>query len=71
MASDGAKLGLWQLYRRGYRIVGFVHDEVVCEISNVMQAKEIERLLCDAMASVCNGVPVVAEFKIAREWEKR
>ena len=70
LASDGAKLGLWQLYRRGYRLVGFVHDEIVCEISDPDQAQEIERLLCDAMATVCKGVPVVAEYTISHEWEK-
>jgi hypothetical protein len=32
LAADGAKLALWRLVREGYRVVGFVHDEVLVEL---------------------------------------
>jgi hypothetical protein len=32
LAADGAKLALWLLWRAGYRIVNFIHDEVLIEI---------------------------------------
>jgi hypothetical protein len=28
LAADGAKLAMWNLYMVGYRIIGFIHDEV-------------------------------------------
>ena len=39
LAADGAKLALWQLYRAGYRIVNFVHDEIVVEVAAGPQAQ--------------------------------
>ena len=32
LAADGAKLGLWNLWRAGFRIVNFIHDEVLVEV---------------------------------------
>jgi hypothetical protein len=32
LSADGAKLALWRLMREGYRVVGFVHDEVLIEL---------------------------------------
>lgn len=32
LAADGAKLALWKLWRAGYRIVNFLHDEVIIEV---------------------------------------
>ena len=32
MAADGTKIALWNLYKTGYRIVAFVHDEFVIEL---------------------------------------
>jgi hypothetical protein len=32
LAADGAKLALWRLWCSGYRVVNFVHDEVLLEM---------------------------------------
>jgi hypothetical protein len=32
LAADGAKLALWNLTHVGFRVVAFVHDEIVLEI---------------------------------------
>jgi hypothetical protein len=32
LAADGAKLALWLLWRAGYRIVNFVHDQALVEV---------------------------------------
>lgn len=32
LAADGAKLALWELWRRNKRIVNFIHDEIVIEV---------------------------------------
>jgi hypothetical protein len=31
-AADGAILGLWKVWRVGYKVVDFVHDQVVVEL---------------------------------------
>ena len=73
LAADGCKLGLWRLYRRGFKIVGFVHDEVVIELPGnraEQQAKQIDRLLCTAMEELTPGVPCACEWSVGREWAK-
>ena len=32
LASDGAKLALWRVWRAGYRVVNFVHDQLLVEV---------------------------------------
>ena len=32
LAADGAKLALWELIRAGYRVVAFIHDEILIEL---------------------------------------
>jgi hypothetical protein len=32
LAADGAKLALWKLWRAGYRLVNFIHDEILVEL---------------------------------------
>ena len=32
LAADGAKLALWALIRAGYRVVAFIHDEIIVEL---------------------------------------
>ncbi len=32
LAADGAKLAMWHLWRAGFRIVNFVHDEFLIEV---------------------------------------
>src|SRR5262249_11263560 len=32
LAADGAKLALWKLWRADFRIVNFIHDEVLVEV---------------------------------------
>jgi hypothetical protein len=32
LAADGAKLALWNLFKQGFKLVGFVHDEIILEL---------------------------------------
>jgi hypothetical protein len=77
LAADGAKLALWRLMREGYRIVAFVHDEVLIELADeggfvsetkVQRAKEI---MCNEMAQVLGGdLPVDCEASLSVCWSK-
>jgi hypothetical protein len=75
LAADGAKLALWELTRSGYRVVAFVHDEVVIELpedaDHTEEAKVIETILNEAMAQVIGDVPVACEYALCRRWSKK
>lgn len=74
LASDGAKLALWGLWRAGYRIVNFVHDEVLVEVPAdsdlASHARTIERLMIEAMRLVIPEVRIEVEFAAMRRWYK-
>src|SRR5439155_11028604 len=49
LAADGAILGMWRVWRAGYKVVAFGHDQLVVEIpadDRVLErARTIERLM--------------------------
>jgi hypothetical protein len=75
LASDGAKLALWKLWRAGYRIVNFVHDEVLIEIPAGedlrAKAEHIRRLMIAGMAEVVPDVHVGVEIAACERWYKK
>jgi hypothetical protein len=74
LAADGAKLALWELWRRGKRIVNFIHDEIVIEVDEdcnlQAEAEELSVVMIDAMRQVVPDVRIAAEYAIARSWDK-
>jgi len=74
LAADGAKLALYALTRRGYKVCAFVHDEVIIELDEATaesESKLVEKILCDEMASVLTGgVPVEVEGHVGTSWSK-
>ena len=74
LAADGAKLALWGLVRVGYRVVAFVHDEVLIELpedaDHAAEAKRVETIMNRAMGRVTGGVPVATEYALCRRWSK-
>ena len=75
LAADGAKLGLWKLWRAGYRIVNFIHDEVLIEVpasSNLaLHAQVVRRLMINGMREVIPDVRINAEFVVTDRWYKK
>lgn len=82
LAADGAKLALWDLVHSNYRVVAFVHDELLVELplerapaspyaNTLLHARTIERILIDAMATVCPDIPIKCEFALSRRWSKK
>jgi hypothetical protein len=74
LAADGAKLALWELTRQGFRIVAFVHDEIVLELSEEeaeAEAKHAADLMSREMGRViyCD-IPVKVEYCINKCWRK-
>jgi len=74
LAADGAKLALWRLWRAGYRIVNFIHDEVLIEVPEgdnlTAHAERIKQIMIDAMHQVIPNVRIDVEYAAMRRWYK-
>ena len=73
-AATGGKIAAWDLFRAGYRVRGYIHDEFIVEIredSNFEEhTRNIDRIMCDAMRKVTGTVPVETEYAVASCWSK-
>jgi hypothetical protein len=74
LAADRAKLALWKLWRAGYRVVNFVHDESRVEVPDGPglddHDREVTRLMVAGMREVVPDVVVKVESVAARAWSK-
>jgi DNA polymerase I-like protein with 3'-5' exonuclease and polymerase domains len=74
LAADGAKIALYMLYKAGFKVVNFIHDEFLVEIADLAhiedEAKEVERIVVAGMRSVVPDVAVRTEWFIADRWKK-
>jgi hypothetical protein len=74
LAADGANLALWLLWRAGYRIVNFVHDQVLVEVpadSGLKKhAEEIRRLMIAGMKTVVPDIHVDVKYAATDRWYK-
>lgn len=77
LAADGAALALFEMVREGFRVVGFVHDEVLVELPDrggYVHEAEVNRvveIMCGSMRSVLVGdIPVACEYTLGWRWDK-
>lgn len=73
LAADGAKLALYGLDRAGFVLVGFVHDEIICEVpSSAIEEKvqEMENIMITAMRQVVPDVKVGVESQVSDSYCK-
>jgi DNA polymerase I-like protein with 3'-5' exonuclease and polymerase domains len=74
LAADGAKLALWKLWRAGYRVVAFVHDQVLVEVPDnadlTAVAADIKELMIVGMRQVVPDVKVDLDGGFKRRWTK-
>ena len=74
LAADGAKLAIWNLTQIGYRIVGFVHDELLVELPEDAdfdrEAALVEHVMCSAMADLTGSVPIQTKATLAHRWSR-
>jgi hypothetical protein len=78
LAADGAALALFDLVKEGFRMVGFVHDEVLVELPDeggyVSEARvrRVEEIMRRRMEEVLlGGIPVGCESALSRRWNKK
>jgi hypothetical protein len=74
LAADGAKIAIWRLWRAGFRIVNFVHDEMLVEIPEgvnyALYGEIVRKIMIDAMREVTPDVRVEVEYVVTRKWSK-
>ena len=74
LAADGAKLALWRLWREGYRLVNFIHDEVLIEVpadSDLTDhAARVKQIMIDAMREVVPDVKIDVTCCAIDRWYK-
>jgi DNA polymerase I-like protein with 3'-5' exonuclease and polymerase domains len=73
LAADGAKLAMYLLWKEGFKIVAFVHDQVLIEVPE-SKAEELlpiaEGLLIRGMSFVVPDVKISVEGKITKTFSK-
>jgi len=73
LASDGAKLALYNAEKAGLKVVAFVHDELVIEVDE-KDAKEkallLEKIMVDSMKEVTPDVHIGVEYEISKVYKK-
>jgi len=74
LAADGAKVAIWELTLAGYRVVAFVHDEILVEVpigcDYTREADIIARTMCMAMEEVCGSVPIKCKYALSETWSR-
>ena len=76
-AADGAKLAMWELWRAGYTIVNFIHDEFLIEVPEHVDNDythvydSVIRLVIRGMRKVVTETRVSAEGYVGNTWSKK
>lgn len=73
LAADGAKLAMYNLMRRGFKLVGFCHDEIITEVpekeaDNLLGLQE--EIMIDSMNIVVPDVKIGTESMISGHYTK-
>ena len=77
LAADGAKIALTRLILAGFRVVGFVHDEILIELPDeggYVRSSMVDDVLDHirgGMEEVTCGIPVECEYSVSTCWSKR
>lgn len=78
LSADGAGLALYRLVREGFRVVGFVHDEVLVELPEEdgsvaeEQVRRVEQILRSEVAGVLTGgIPATCHLTLGESWADR
>jgi DNA polymerase I-like protein with 3'-5' exonuclease and polymerase domains len=78
VASDGGALALFELIKEGFRVVGFVHDEILVELRDEggyvseEKVRRVEEIMCRKMAEVQVGnIPIGCKTALSHRWSKK
>jgi len=76
LAADGAKWAMWYLWKEGYRMVDFIHDEVIFELRE--DDPDLQKHIARIREIMLHGMRVVlpdvtglkCEGALMRRWRK-
>lgn len=77
LAADGAKLAMWNLNALGYKIVGFIHDEILIELPKTptntytKEVKQIQEIICKSMQELTGPIPISCSAAVSYVWSKQ
>jgi hypothetical protein len=75
LTSDGAKLGLWRVWRKGYKIVNFIHDQILVEVPAAddlkRHAERIKKRMIEGMKEVLPDLRVGVTYAATDRWRKK
>jgi hypothetical protein len=75
LTSDGAKIALWKVWRKGYRIANFIHDQILVEVPAAddlkAHAERIKKLMIKGMKEVLPDVLVDVKYAATDRWRKK
>ena len=73
LAADGCKLAMWDLWRAGFKIVNFIHDEFIFEFPEEQASvllEQAERIMIDSMQRILPDVKITADGALMHIWSK-
>ena len=74
LAADGAKLAMWKIWRAGYAIHNFIHDELLVAVPDNWRvgfhAQVIRQLMIDGMREVVPDVRIGVGYVVTKRWSK-
>lgn len=77
LAADGATAAVYRLIDAGWKVVGFVHDEVIVEVPedegkvSKKVVADISQIMVDSMSEIVGyGLPVKVEASVSECWSK-
>lgn len=73
LSADGAKIALYQLDLRGYKLRGFCHDEIITEVNKNSAEPSLvtqEKIMIEAMQIVIPDVKISVDSKISERYCK-
>ncbi|MBP3957797.1 hypothetical protein J8F10_21300 [Gemmata sp. G18] len=75
LTSDGAKIALWKVWRKDYKIANFIHDQILVEVPATDDLKEhaerIKKLMIKGMKEVLPDVRIDVKYAATDRWRKK
>lgn len=72
LAADGAKIALWRLWRAGFKVVNFVHDEFLIELradgTEEVMLQRAREIMIASMREVVSDVKVQVKAELRTTW---
>jgi hypothetical protein len=74
LAADLAKLALWNLTKEGYKLIAFIHDEILLEIPKTRHidkhVTKIHHIFNNALPDLSDSIPIKSKSVLMSSWSK-